>query len=559
MSRYAWETQDGQKWLAKALDPAGMQSVDVKGLPDQESTNVVVLNYQSQYEVSPPNMFGVSGNDASTYETELFLYQDPVVYGTAAAYPTGTFDPLHDSKEIEIHFGSTFTDAAGTPAITKVLPQIKFKSTGTLFPRTCKRFINSQLNNAKDIAQGYAALRGVAQRHRMIYGACQLIPTCSYQDNSGTISVSQQPFVGDDHNHAVMKGYPKLTDTTSASDLSALVGQNVESAQFSTKIYLPNDFPDTEDNIRNPASLLTRFYEGAYIPYKLKNPFQEDFINTSDAVISMAPFWVIGASYMPVGATTYSPMDWDMASKSFTTPMAAGGGAREYCTCTRLKLTLMSRTGAIKEIVFVQIDATAVEGTTLDYHGTYNLATDIGVLSDTIDGPNAQLLADGNSLPKAGDIWVQVGAGSPATYTDTKKTDKLLCYRAGVYDALTGTNEDVPRARMPSSNIAACLCKAMNMKGNITLLFRMGLEIVVTGSSTYSPFNHRSPAYDESAIKSYLRVMHGMSDAFYGNSATDYFHNAYYNYIIGQLYQPDVTVDYANRGSYWRGVVSAKY
>lgn len=553
MSRYAWETQDGQKWLAKALDPAGMQSVDVKGLPDQESTNVVVLNYQSQYEVSPPNMFGVSGNDASTYETELFLFQDPIVYGTAASYPTGTMDPMHDSKEIEIHFGSTFTNSAGTPAITKVLPQIKFKSTGTLFPRTCKRFINSQLNNAKDIGQAYAALRSVAQRHRMIYGAAQLIPTCSYQDNSGTISVSQQPFVGDDHNHAVMDAWSGVDDLTSIATLTA---KNESKDKFSTKIYLPNDFPDTEDNIRNPASLLTRFYEGAYIPYKLKNPFQEDFINTSDAVTTIAPFWVIGASYMPVGQTTYSPMDWDMASKSFTTPMAAGGGAREYCTCIRLKLTLMSRTGAIKEIVFVQNDATAVEGTTLDYHATYNfLASDIlsGVLNQR------DLLADCNSQVYKLDMYVQVGTGSPAVYTDTKKTEKLLCYRAGVYDALTGTNEDVPRARMPSSNIAACLCKAMNMKGNITLLFRMGLEIVVTGSSTYSPFNHRSPAYDESAIKSYLRVMHGMSDAFYGNSATDYFHNAYYNYIIGQLYQPDVTVDYANRGSYWRGVVSAKY
>lgn len=558
MSRYAWETQDGQKWLAKALDPAGMQSVDVKGLPDQESTNVVVLNYQSQYEVSPPNMFGVSGNDASTYETELFLFQDPIVYGTAASYPTGTMDPMHDSSQIELHFGSTFVDAAGTPAIAKVLPQIKFKSTGTLFPRTCKRFINSQLNNAKDISQAYAALKGVAQRHRMIYGACQLIPTCSYQDNSGTISVSQQPFVGDDHNHAVMGDYGDLSDTTAASNLSDIItypAQHPPSNTVSTKIYLHNDFPDTEDNIRNPASLLTRFYEGSYIPYKLKNPFQEDFINTSDAVTTVAPFWVIGASYMPVGATTYSPMDWDMASKSFTTPMAAGGGSREYCTCTRLKLTLMSRTGAIKEIVFVQNDATAVEGTTLDYHVLIQLTGDL------VSGvPNqAGLLADCNSAPKALDIYVQVGAGSPAVYTDTKKTGKLIAYRTGVADALTGTNEDIPRARMPSSNIAACLCKAMNMKGNITLLFRMGLEIVVTGSSTYSPFNHRSPAYDESAIKSYLRVMHGMSDAFYGNSATDYFHNAYYNYIIGQLYQPDVTVDYANRGSYWRGVVSAKY
>ena len=548
MYSYAWETQDGQKWLAKALDPAGMQTVDLKGLPDQESHNVVVLNYQSQFVVEPPQMYNAPANDASTYESEMFLYQDPIVFGAAASYPTGTMDPLGDTyKTVAVSFGCTKSGSEAPP-------KISFPQTGGVpFPRTCKRFINTQLGGKTTISEAYDNLKSFSQRHRMIYGAAQLIPTCSYQDNSGTISVSQQPFVGDDHNHAVMDAWSGFDDLTSDATLTA---SNESKNKFSTKIYLPNDFPDTEDNIRNPASLLTRFYEGAYIPYKLKNPFQEDFINTSDSVTTIAPFWVIGASYMPVGQTTYSPMDWDMASKSFTTPMAAGGGSREYCTCIRLKLTLMSRTGAIKEIVFVQHDATAVEGTTLDYHATYNfLSSDI--LSGVVN--QRDLLADCNSQVYELDMYVQVGAGSPAVYTDTLKTKKLLCYRAGVYDALTGTNEDIPRARMPSSNIAACLCKAMNMKGNITLLFRMGLEIVVTGSSTYSPFNHRSPAYDESAIKSYLRVMHGMSDAFYGNSATDYFHNAYYNYIIGQLYQPDVTVDYANRGSYWRGVVAAKY
>lgn len=543
MYRYPWETQDGQKWLAKALDPAGMQTVDVKGLPDQESNNVVVLNYQSQYAVSPPNMFGVSANDASTYESEIFLYQDPVVFGTAASYPTGTKDPLHDNLEIDIHFGSTFTNASITD---KVLPRVTFKSTGLLFPRTCQRFINSQLDGAVNIGQAYKALTSFAQRHRLIYGACQLVPTCSYQDNSGTISVSQQPFIGDNLNHTIMSA--RVTDDKmSPTDVLAASTQS-----FSRAIYTHTDFPDTEDNIRNPASLLTRFYEGSYIPYKLKNPFQEDFINSSDAVASVAPFWVIGAGYMAAGSTSYSPMDWDAASKSFTTPHQTGSNDRVYCTCQRIKLTLMSRTGAIKEIVFVQGDATAVEGTTTDYYGTFNLGTDSTeyILSDIRAQPS--LLCDANSN----------GVTKALTHVKTDATteslaNKILFYRTGPQDSKTGWNEDVPRSHLPNSNIAACLCKAMNMKGNITLLFRMGIEIVVTGSSTYSPFNHKSPAYDESAIKSYLRVIHGMSDAFYGNSASEYFHNSYYNYILAQLYHPDTSVDYANRGSYWRGVVSA--
>lgn len=533
MQTYAWETQDGQKWLAKALDPAGMQSVDVKGLPDQEAHNVVVLNYQSQYTVDPPQMFGVDGNDASTYDAELFFYQDPVVFGVSAAYPTGTKDPMHDSKSITCHFGSTDTGAT-------VSPSISFNSTGTLFPRTCRRFVNSQLSGATTVSAAYNVLKGMAQRHRVIYGAAQLIPTCSFQDNSGSISVSQAPFVGDDLNHAVLGGRV----TNDASDpTSANTWKGYTTLNNNICMYLSNDFPDTEDNIRNPASLLTRFYEGAYIPYKLKNPFQEDFINTSDSQATLAPFWVIGAAYRQYGLTEYTNMDWDLSSRSFVAPIDPNTGSRMIVQADRLKLKLMSRTGAIKEIILVNGSASSVtsdkvvSGLDLSNFAATNqdsITSNFSALSSAGNSTESrELLSDMSSY----DRWV------------LSSDPMMFIYRTG--------SEDGPRARLPRSNIAAALCKTMNMKGNITLLVRLGVEIVVTGSSTYSPFNHRSPSYDESAIKSYLRVIHSMSDAFYGNSATDYFHSAYYNHIIGLLYSPDETVDFANRGSYWRGVVSA--
>ena len=118
-------------------------------------------------------------------------------------------------------------------------------------------------------------------------------------------------------------------------------------------------------------------------------------------------------------------------------------------------------------------------------------------------------------------------------------------------------DEGVPRPRLPNSNMCSIIAKAMNMKGNITLMYRVGVEIVVTGASAYSPFNHRSPQYDEAALKSYLKISHRMSDGFYGNAATDTFHTGLYQWIINNLYTPDDTVDFANRGSYWRGVISA--
>lgn len=537
MYSYAWETQDGQKWLAKALDPAGMQSVDLKGLPDQESHNVVVLNYQSQYAVEPPQMYNAVANDASTYEAEMFFFQDPVVFGTAASYPTGTVDPLSGpTKTVSLNFGCTASGKTHAPEIS--FPT----TTGIIFPRTARRFVNSQLAGHTTISGAYQNLKSFAQRHRIIYGAAQLVPTCSMQDNSGTISVSQAPFVGDSYNDYSVRG----RETNDMADVSQDLAQYTQTRN-GLSVYYPNDFPDTEDNIRNPASLLTRFYEGAYVPYKLKNPFHEDFINTSDARVTAAPFWTIGAAYQKVGETFYTEMEWDSVGRVFTSAIQPGG-SRLNVDCQRLKLRLMSRTGAIKEIVFAN-KATITPGTTGCF--TYS-GLDLGtaLLLSRIPGDAKDLLAD-NDSPET--IPAQLSLdGTPQTTTVDGNTVPL---KNGAFFR-TGTDDD-PRARLPTTNIAACLCKSMNMKGNITLLFRLGMEIIVTGASTYSPFNHKSPAYDESAIKSYLRVIHHLSDAFYGNAATEYFHSSYYNHILGLLYKPDETVDYANRGSYWRGVVSA--
>lgn len=536
MYSYAWETQDGQKWLAKALDPAGMQSVDLKGLPDQESHNVVVLNYQSQYAVEPPQMYNAVANDASTYEAEMFFFQDPIVFGTAASYPTGTVDPLSGTqKKISINFGCTASGKTHAPEIS--FPT----TTGILFPRTARRFVNSQLAGNTTITGAYQNLKSFAQRHRIIYGAAQLVPTCSMQDNSGTISVSQAPFIGDSYNDVSLQG----RETSDMADVTQDLAQYTQTRN-GLSVYYPNDFPDTEDNIRNPASLLTRFYEGSYIPYKLKNPFHEDFINTADARVTAAPFWTIGAAYQKVGEDFFTEMEWDSIGRVFTSSIQPGG-SRLNVDCQRIKLRLMSRTGAIKEIVFVN-NQTITPGTT----GCYTLTGyDLGLnaMLSGISGDAMNLLAD-NDSPKlsngqfALDGTLEVDASSPP-----KPVYHCKIFRTGT--------EDDPRARLPATNVAACLCKSMNMKGNITLLFRLGMEIIVTGASTYSPFNHKSPAYDESAIKSYLRVIHHLSDAFYGNAATEYFHSSYYNHILGLLYKPDETVDYANRGSYWRGVVSA--
>lgn len=541
MSVPLWETNDGQKWLAKAIDPAGM-NVDLKGMPDQETHNVVVLNYQSQFDVSPPNMFGVAANDGSTFESEMFFFQHPYIFGVSASYPTGTIDPLATNRVIGIGFGS---NPSGTPLTGGKAPFISFNSNGVMFPRTCQTFVNTQVagnTSIRDVCKRWGEL---AQKHRVIYGAAQAIPTCSAQDNSGSISVSQQPFIGDDTSYRTVDSAAlNLTLNNDISAADPLTDASPNKFRYVVKAYRDDDFPNSEDNIRNPASLLTRFYEGAYIPYKLKNPFHEDFVTSDNKIATLAPYWVIGASYKDHNNQNWFPLTWDHASSTFTTPMTPEGTERVRAFCDRICLRLMSKMGQEIDLVFVNRHGIEQNpDLTHEYQASIDLQNPYSVSGDT----NKCLLNDLN----AGDNLLSSVNSNIALNLNFngEQTRSLLCYRVNPQGQAV--------CDFPSDNVVAVLCKAMNMRGNITLLFRLGVEIQVTGASTYSPFNHKSPAYDESAIKSYLRIVHQMSDGFYGNAASDLFHNAYYEWFMTMLYNPPSDVDFANKGSYWRGAIRA--
>lgn len=525
-----WETKDGQLWLAKALDPAGW-AVELKGLPDQESHNVVVLNYQSQYSVDPPNLFNAPANDGATFESEMYFFQHPYLFGVSASYPTGTVDPLHDNGNVNVVFGNSTT-----------APYVKFNSSGHMFPRTCKQFVNSQVNGATSVKQARDAFAKYCQKHRVIYGAAQLVPTCSAQDNSGSIAVSQQPFVGDDAGYRIIDAGGDYLNRD-----STYVGDPIVLNKYGLKCYRPNDFPSSEDNIRNPASLLTRFYEGAYIPYKLRNPFNEDFLVSDTYVDSSAPYWVVGASYHAYGSSegSWLPLTWDDATHSFTTPITnADGAEREKVLCSRISLELMTKTGQLVSIVFCNLKVSSAEERARCHFLTFNAYLSM-VMSDVqpVNRP---------------DVFVSVtnstAAAKATTYYMDGSTRTEVANGAGIYRVNETGGAICP---FPSDNIVSVLCKAMNMRGNITLLIRMGVEMQVTGSSSYSPFNHKSPEYDEAALKSYLRVIHRASDAYYGNAASEYFRQNYYQWYMNMLYNPPREVDFANRGSYWRGAVRA--
>lgn len=520
-----FETQDGQRWLAKALDPANFQ-VDVKGLPDQETHNVAVLNYQSQFTIEPPNLFNAPANDGTTFETEMYLFQHPYIFGVCATYPTGTKDPLEASQDVSIHFGST-----------TAAPTLYFPNGANCFPRTCSNLINTQVaasTNLKDVVPSFG---NMCQKHRIIYGAAQLVPTCSAQDNSGSISVSQQPFVGDDGGNRTVYGASlNLTDENVIGTGSGNARTNAYN--YAVKMYKKDDFPDAADNIRNPASLITRFYEGAYIPYKLKNPFSEQFVTSDSVIAHFSPYWTCGAKYKT--AAGWVQMVWDVQSSSFTSPLSVGG-SRTVEQAERIALQLMTKTGQPIELVFINAKYGADGFAARDLYTSITLST-TALLNSIEIGLNLLSTANSNANLTWSTKYMNEG-------TETSVSEGVKAFRVNLLGQ--------PACGFPSDNITAVLCKAMNMRGNIALIIRMGVEMQVTGSSIYSPFNHKSPEYDESALKSYLRIVHRMSDGFYGNAATDILRQSYYDWMMTELYSPATDVDFANRGSYWRGAVRA--
>ena len=86
----------------------------------------------------------------------------------------------------------------------------------------------------------------------------------------------------------------------------------------------------------------------------------------------------------------------------------------------------------------------------------------------------------------------------------------------------------------------------------------MGVELVCNIGSLYMPMVHISPAYDDAAIKNYIRVTHQMRDAFYGNAAAPEFRQQYMNNLLSVLWAPYLNVDFANRGASFTGQLAAR-
>ena len=106
------------------------------------------------------------------------------------------------------------------------------------------------------------------------------------------------------------------------------------------------------------------------------------------------------------------------------------------------------------------------------------------------------------------------------------------------------------------SRIGVINFRSISTTAGMKMLIRIGNEITLSSGTIYSMFKHRSPSYDENAIKSYLRCIHEMKDAFYGDAASDEGHDKYADMIRSIVWQTPPSDYITTQGINFSGQVS---
>lgn len=488
--RAPYETIDGGKWLGKALDPVNVMN-DVVGMPDTTTNNVAVLNYQCQSECPLPNTYGLDTAAFNSYDTDLYVFQHPIILGAAMSYPASTVNPKE--SPLVVHFGGTGFQ-----------PKIVFNSTSQIFPRTTKQILNDQIEGPTFQAK-QATLARQMQRYRVIYGACQVIPACSQLYDSGTIEACQQIFNSQVINRVCYDAPTVSAAGTAKTEL--------------TEIFQEDDFPDSTDTIQNPNALYCRYREGSFMPYKLRNPLFHPYHSVEQLQLMSCDYVVSGASFRVGDATTLVNMTWDNASKSFVPPT---GDATAFAK--HLYLHCFSKSGVEFFFHFMTTEAVAAADN----------------VSDAFSLPQ-------NHAPCFNTVFVTLTGATNGTYR-TLATRSIDAAEV----AATNNNMILP---FGAENLGNFAFKNVNLSAGVKLLFRTGLEILLTAGGVYTMFKHRSPPYDERALKTYIRCIRLMRDAFYGNAASDSGHQEYQAYITSLAWaDPDAGL-ISNNGARWIGSV----
>lgn len=539
----ATESEEGRKWLWKALNPADPGTAAI-GIPTGQSNNISTLNYQSQYDITAPP--GVSSAYPS-FDCDLYLNHNPVIFGTAISYPSGSMD-LSGVGTFEIN---TTVDETKKKVTVKITPDdIPDKPVAM---RTVQQLTNSQIDPrafqySNSLASKRVLYSQVIQKARLSYGSAHVIPTCSDLNNGGLITACQQ----------VCEPKESMIDETNGIHLLS---------------YNENDFPNIEDTIQNPQMYSARYNDGCYMPYKIRDPFNNDYVSSEREMTCRAPYVVTGVSMLvadqfgkveggvftktdTADATNYTvkqvPMTLTQATDStmFTiegeASTASTGNTTAYKKSNVLAIrfdvcnligqrgyfyvslndesqsSFQSKTYGLSNIISNSTSSTTYKQMSNMFNGpfaeTMSGTFTAGQLKSVDNGPLWKSMFQGKQwfrIPRLITAWDSQGFGASQNPMGVQwvSVDTTLTSLSSLKALTRGTIPDMLEKQMCTVHMTGVSATAP-----IKLIMRMGVEILLTASSLYSPFKYISPEYDESAIKSYLRCTRAMRDAYYANA-----------------------------------------
>lgn len=537
------ESEEGRKWLWKALNPADPGTAAI-GIPTGQSNNISTLNYQSQYDITAPP--GVTSAYPS-FDCDLYLNHNPVIFGTAISYPSGSMD-LSGVGTFEIN---TTVDAAQKMVTVKITPDdIPDKPVAL---RTVQQLMNSQIDPrafqySNSLASKRVLYSQVIQKARLSYASAHVIPTCSDLNNGGLITACQQ----------VCEPKESMIDEANGIHLLS---------------YNENDFPNVEDTIQNPQMYSARYNDGCYMPYKIRDPFNNDYVSSEREMTCRAPYVVTGVSLLVADqfgtvagnvfsqtetkdATNYTvrqvPMTLKQAADStmFTieattsTAHTRGGTAETMSNVLAIRFDVCNLIGQ-RGYFYVSLNDESKDSPTSNAYGFSSIISNstsstsfkqlsnmfnkpfaegmsgdftAGQLTAASNGPLWQSMFNGKQwfhIPRLITAWDAQGMGASMNPVGIQwvSVDTTLTSLSSLKALTRGTIPDMLEKQMCTVHMTG-----VSSTAPIKLIMRIGVEILLTASSLYSPFKYISPEYDESAIKSYLRCTRAMRDAYYANA-----------------------------------------
>ena len=525
----AYETEEGRRWLWKALNPNDTATASV-GVPADKTHNISALNYQSQYDIAAPP--GVTAAFPS-YDVDLYLNHNPVVFGTSVAYPSGTMD-LSQVGSFQV---SIQASQDGNSYAVKMIPDdAPMKPVGL---RTVQQLFNSQIDPrvfsySNSLASRRLLYSQLTQKAKLTYGGALVIPTCSDLNNGGLITACQQ----------VCEPKVSMVDNANGIYLNS---------------YELNDFPDVEDTIQNPQMYSARFIDGCYMPYKMRDPFNMEYKASEREITNRAPYSVTGVSVLSVtgltdsaGAITTTTLATNFTT--YQTPMTFIPNANDsgFVLSATVPAPVDSADKIAKNPVLgFRFDVVNYLGQRgyfyLTLNNEYSYVAD--TVSTVIQGPSHQnrntskifkgLVVEGVSgtytanfatatwwaastigngdyirIPEILTAWDTQGTGYTQNPLGIQWVSTDVTAGAAPNTALArGTMPDMLEFQMCTVHMTGCSSTAP-----IKLILKVGIEILLTAGSPYSPFKFISPKYDESALKSYLRCTRAMRDAYFANA-----------------------------------------